>query len=227
MPTGATPPRAWPRPARPRLGARLAYRVQRLVAPNRAYRWLARLLEATGPGYRLFTTAEKAVKTELFGCRMCGQCALPVTGYACPMTCPKQLRNGPCGGVGADGSCEVYPSQRCVWLIAYERAERHGRVTDLTLLQRPIDQRQWGSSSWVSYWSGRDENLWARADAASPAPLLSRPATPGRHPGGGPAAPAGEAPAPAGAWDGQHSAPPGGTAPGAPPPRRIAGEAVR
>jgi len=166
MPTGALPT-AWPRPARPRLGARLAYLVHRLVAPNPFWRRVARLIEATRPGYRLFTAAEKAVKTELFGCRMCGQCALPVTGYACPMTCPKQLRNGPCGGVGADGSCEVYPGQRCVWLVAFERAERQGRVADLQLIQRPVDQRQWGRSSWVNYWSGRDAGLWA--DPGGPA----------------------------------------------------------
>jgi hypothetical protein len=27
--------------------------------------------------------------------------------------------------------------------------------------QRPIDQRAWGQSSWVNYWSGRDDDLWA------------------------------------------------------------------
>ena len=92
---------------------------------------------------------------------MCGQCTLPVTGYACPMTCPKQLRNGPCGGVGSDGSCEVYPDLRCVWLVAFERAEAGGRAADLHLLQRPVDHRAWGQSSWVNYWSGRDDDLWA------------------------------------------------------------------
>jgi hypothetical protein len=76
------------------------------------------------------------------------------------MTCPKQLRNGPCGGVAPNGDCEVYPGLRCVWLIAYERAEREGRVRDLRRLQRPIDQREWGRSSWVNYWLGRDEGLW-------------------------------------------------------------------
>ncbi|MGE5135902.1 MAG: methylenetetrahydrofolate reductase C-terminal domain-containing protein [Gemmatimonadota bacterium] len=174
MRTGATPPSAWPRPARPRLGAWLAYRVQRLLAPNSAYRRLARWIEATGPGYRLFTATEKAVKTELFGCRMCGQCALPVTGYACPMTCPKQLRNGPCGGVGRDGSCEVFPGQRCVWLIAWERADQQGRVADLRRLQRPIDQRQWGRSSWVNYWSGRDDDLWTEPDELMLLPVVTR-----------------------------------------------------
>jgi Methylene-tetrahydrofolate reductase C terminal len=95
---------------------------------------------------------------------MCGQCALPATGYACPMTCPKQLRNGPCGGVSPNGDCEVYPGERCVWLIAYERAASAGRADDLSLLQRPLDQRLAGSSSWVHYWSGRDEGLWTEDD---------------------------------------------------------------
>ncbi|HEY7430873.1 MAG TPA: methylenetetrahydrofolate reductase C-terminal domain-containing protein [Streptosporangiaceae bacterium] len=166
--------RAWPRPVRPRLPARLAYLLQRLMAPNPAYRWLAARLAASRLPGRVFTAGEAASKGELFGCRMCGQCALPVTGYACPMTCPKQLRNGPCGGVGADGSCEVYPDMRCVWVVAYERAESRGRTADLSLLQRPIDQRLWGQSSWVSYWLGQDDGLWAPATGSGEAPGIRR-----------------------------------------------------
>jgi hypothetical protein len=157
-------PASWPRPARPRLPGWLSYRLQRLLAPNAVLRRLAGLLTASPLAYRPFTATEKATKGLAFGCRMCGQCTLPVTGYACPMTCPKQLRNGPCGGVGADGSCEVFPGTRCVWLVAYERAEREGRGTDLLLLQRPADHRRWGESSWVSYWRGDDADLWAPAD---------------------------------------------------------------
>jgi hypothetical protein len=138
------------------------YRLHHLLEPNAGYRRLARSLERRPRLNRMFTSAERAVKKELFGCRMCGQCSLPVTGYACPMTCPKQLRNGPCGGVGQDGSCEVYPGTQCVWLVAFERSESAGRSADLTLLQRPIDQRRWESSSWVSYWQGRDRNLVIR-----------------------------------------------------------------
>jgi hypothetical protein len=156
---------AWPRPARPRLPAGLLYRVQRSLTPNAFYRRLAGWLEGSGTRYRIFTATEQKVKNEIFGCRMCGQCTLPVTGYACPMTCPKQLRNGPCGGVGQDGSCEVDPELRCVWLAAWERAGQNGRAADLELLQRPVDQRAWGQSSWVNYWRGRDDGLWATGAA--------------------------------------------------------------
>jgi hypothetical protein len=164
---------AWPRPVRPLLAPGLAYRVQRLLEPNPFYRWLARRLDASPAGYRLVTRTEKAAKGAIFGCRMCGQCTLPVTGYACPVTCPKQLRNGPCGGVGTDGSCEVFPGMRCVWLVAYERAEQQGRGGDLRTLQRPIDHRLWGQSSWVNHWQGRDEQLWAH-DSGGEAPAIWR-----------------------------------------------------
>ena len=150
----------FPRPARPRLSLRLAFGVQRLLRPSRMRSTLAAWLEATPLAYRTFTWFEEKIKSKLFGCRMCAQCALPVTAYACPMSCPKELRNGPCGGVREDGGCEVYPELRCVWLTAYERADGEGRVADLRRFQVPIDQRKWGQSSWVNYWLGRDEGLW-------------------------------------------------------------------
>ena len=160
VPTKAT----WPRPYVPRLSARLNYLVHHLLTPNRVNRMVARWLERHRRAGQAFTAAEKAVKERAFGCRMCGQCALPATGYACPQTCPKQLRNGPCGGVSPDGACEVFPEMRCVWVVAYERAEASGHLDDLSLLQRPIDHRLAGSSSWVNYWQGRDEGLWADPD---------------------------------------------------------------
>lgn len=150
---------SWPRPFRPRIGSRLSYRLHTFLAANRVYRWIATKLERAPRAYRAFTSAERVSKESLFGCRMCGQCALPVTGYACPMTCPKQLRNGPCGGVSPDGRCEVHPDVRCVWVIAHERATRAGHAADLMLLQHPVDHREQGRSSWVNYWLGRDENV--------------------------------------------------------------------
>ena len=93
---------------------------------------------------------ERRVKGFLFDCRMCGQCELSSTGMACPMNCPKELRNGPCGGVRPDGGCEVIPAMRCVWVEAWEgsRAMRQGNaIADLGAL--PLDNRLRGRSSWL------------------------------------------------------------------------------
>lgn len=170
--TAETGRRAWPRPTRPRPGARSTYRIAPLLRPRRAYRLLAGWLERRPRAYRWFTSAERRSKEVLFGCRMCGQCALPATGYACPMTCPKQLRNGPCGGVSPTGACEVYPEERCVWVTAWERAESAGHGADLRLLQRPVDHRLSGASSWVNYWQGRDADLWTAHDGLALRPSI-------------------------------------------------------
>jgi hypothetical protein len=148
------------RPFVPRISIEICRFLQRALKPDAFKQRLAMKLESTPWAYTIFTAIEKAAKRESFGCRMCAQCALPATSYACPMTCPKQLRNGPCGGVRADGKCEVVPSEPCVWVIAYERAAKGGHVGDLRRLQRPIDQRKWGESSWINYWLGRDAHLW-------------------------------------------------------------------
>ena len=131
-------------------------------------------MERSPRALRLFTATERRGKEALFGCRMCGQCALPATGYACPMTCPKQLRNGPCGGVSTDGGCEVYPDQRCVWVIAYERAESAGQAADLTpsSVRSTIDRP--AQSSWVNYWLGRDDDLWTADDGLATPPSVHR-----------------------------------------------------
>jgi hypothetical protein len=93
--------------------------------------------------------AERTVKGLLFDCRMCGRCILSSTGMSCPMNCPKQMRNGPCGGVRANGHCEVRPEMRCVWVEAWEGSRRM-RVGDrITLLQPPVDHREAGRSSWL------------------------------------------------------------------------------
>jgi hypothetical protein len=161
-----------PHPFRPRVSAPAMNALHVVLDRNPVWYAFSAWLQRTPPLYRAFTFAERQVKSRLFACRMCGQCALPVTAYACPMTCPKQLRNGPCGGVGMDGSCEVYPGQRCVWLMAYERAEAEDHISDLRRLQRPIDQRKWGQSSWVNYWHGEDEGLWTGDNESDSPPML-------------------------------------------------------
>lgn len=99
---------------------------------------------------RPVAAVEKAVKGLLFDCRMCGQCVLSSTGMSCPMNCPKTLRNGPCGGVRADGNCEVKPEMRCVWVEAYKGSERiPGGVAAMREMQFAVDNRQQGKSSWL------------------------------------------------------------------------------
>lgn len=93
---------------------------------------------------------EKAVKGLLFDCQMCGQCALSSTGMSCSMNCPKTIRNGPCGGVRANGNCEVKPEMRCVWVEGFEGSQRMqaGREA-IKVVQFAVDGRLKGSSSWL------------------------------------------------------------------------------
>ena len=93
--------------------------------------------------------SEQAIKGFLFDCQMCGQCVLSSTGMSCPMNCPKRLRNGPCGGVRADGNCEVKPQMRCVWVEA-ETGSRQMRGSDLVhTVQFAVDTQARGRSSWL------------------------------------------------------------------------------
>ena len=96
------------------------------------------------------TFVERRVKGLLFDCRMCGQCILSSTGMSCPMNCPKQLRNGPCGGVRANGNCEVEPDMPCVWVQAWNGANqmREG-VGNMSQVQKPVDQSLRETSSWL------------------------------------------------------------------------------
>jgi len=99
---------------------------------------------------RPFAAVERGVKGLLFDCKMCGQCVLSSTGMSCPMNCPKNLRNGPCGGVRADGTCEVNASMRCVWVLAFVGAERiPGGIDRIRAIQAPVDRRLEGQSSWL------------------------------------------------------------------------------
>jgi hypothetical protein len=93
---------------------------------------------------------ERIVKGFLFDCQMCGQCVLSATGMSCPMNCPKNLRNGPCGGVRDNGHCEVKPEMMCVWVEAYAGAKRiPGGLAALREVQKPVDRRLEGHSSWL------------------------------------------------------------------------------
>jgi hypothetical protein len=100
---------------------------------------------------------EKTVKGFLFDCRMCGQCALSDTGMSCPMNCPKQLRNGPCGGVRANGNCEVEPDMPCVWVQAWQGSQRMRANSNILKVQKPVDQSLRNTSAWLRVTAERAE----------------------------------------------------------------------
>ena len=106
---------------------------------------------------RILRPVERATKGLAFGCHMCGQCVLHSTGMVCPMNCPKNLRNGPCGGVRLDGACEVYPEKECVWVTAYARSQRLPWPEEIHDLRPPVDWSLQGSASWVNLLTGRDQ----------------------------------------------------------------------
>ena len=96
----------------------------------------------------LFTNFEAGVKGLLFGCMMCGNCILQETAFICPMTCPKGMRNGLCGGATPE-ACEVDPSRPCTWYLIYQRAERMGRMGKLLEINAPLDGERIGKETWL------------------------------------------------------------------------------
>ena len=126
---------------------------------NAFYRAFEVVLVALHPVWKLIgyerleqpvAAVERGVKGLLFDCRMCGQCILSATGMSCPMNCPKNLRNGPCGGVRDNGHCEVRPEMTCVWVQALVGAARiPGGMQSLQSVQVAVDRRLQGKSSWL------------------------------------------------------------------------------
>jgi hypothetical protein len=76
------------------------------------------------------------------------------------MRCPKNLRNGPCGGTLQDGRCEVEPGMRCVWVEAWDGSRRlpfwRGHIAQI---KAPTDWRLQGTSSWENLLTGRDRRV--------------------------------------------------------------------
>ena len=144
---------------------------------ERAYGFTERLFHTLDPlfahiGYERVARAilpfERVSKHWIFDCQMCGQCILRLTGMTCPMTCPKLLRNGPCGGVRPGGYCEVYAERRCIWTDAYERSRKMDVYGDgIFLVQPPVNTLLQGTSAWINMLTGADhegkpaEESWA------------------------------------------------------------------
>ncbi|MDZ7851040.1 MAG: methylenetetrahydrofolate reductase C-terminal domain-containing protein [Halodesulfurarchaeum sp.] len=105
---------------------------------------------------------ERIAKTVSNECQECGNCALFDLAYLCPMSqCPKNERNGPCGG-SHDGYCEVYPEQdECIYVRAYRKLKADGGMEKAREKLRetyipPPDWELEGTSSWINYYLGKD-----------------------------------------------------------------------
>ena len=127
-----------------------------MILPLR--RFLLRHPRLTALLDRLLRPVEYVIKVPVFDCHMCGQCVLHSTGLVCPMTCPKNLRNGPCGGVRLNGKCEVKPEMQCAWVKARRFSQRlpfwQHEFHDL---RPPVDWSLQDSASWVNLFTGRDQ----------------------------------------------------------------------
>ena len=139
------------------------YKVRRWAARHARffeglYSGFERMLVALHPVFRKIgyqrldrpvAAVEKLIKGFLFDTQMCGTCTLSATGMVCPMNCPKFMRNGPCGGVRANGHCEIKPEMPCVWGDAYAGSllMKHGdRIREIRVA---VDHRLKGTSSWL------------------------------------------------------------------------------
>ncbi len=127
------------------------------------FNWLHPLISKIGyeRSNRLIHVPEDWGKSLIFDCRMCGQCILlHSTGMTCPMSCPKNLRNGPCGGVRTNGHCEVIAEVKCVWVEAFERTQDmpiYGE--EIIWIQAPVNHQLQGTSAWVNMLTGVDTEV--------------------------------------------------------------------
>ena len=122
-------------------------------------RSLSRAVDGTA-AEGIFHKLEHMAKGLLYDCRDCGDCALTDVAYSCPMSqCPKNQRNGACGG-SHEGWCEVHPGKRrCVYVKAYARL-KHYREEQLLDAQTvaPCNWDFYQTSSWINFYLGRDHS---------------------------------------------------------------------
>ena len=77
-------------------------------------------------------------------CSLCGECIQDIFGGICPISrCPKNMLNGPCGGL-KDGKCEINSDMDCVWDLIYKRLKKSGQ---LHLIKDIIKPKNWSKSN--------------------------------------------------------------------------------
>ena len=119
----------------------------------------ARFIEGHRTLYKTFLVVENLIKKRALRCQSCGQCVLSHNAYTCCMRCPKQMRNGPCGGTRPDGTCEVYPDRPCIWHLIYTRSVKLGREKKLLMYHVPVDRRLQNTSAILNMMAGRIEGM--------------------------------------------------------------------
>jgi methylenetetrahydrofolate reductase (NADPH) len=119
---------------------------------------LADKIDGTHTPKHIFGDVEHTCKVWLFDCENCGDCGLFDVAFLCPVSqCPKNQRNGPCGG-SYQGWCEVYPNERqCIWVKAYHRLRGHHEENSVgKYIVPPNDWALRSTSSWLNFYTGRD-----------------------------------------------------------------------
>ncbi len=145
-----------------------AYRLSRVVhslifEPDRKFFGCMKSLSRAVHGKKiekLYHGVEHLGKVMIYNCKDCGDCALIDTAYVCPMSqCPKNQRNGACGG-SLDGWCEVYPGKKkCIYVRAYSRLKNYGRENELdSYAVAPCNWELHQTSAWINYYTGRDHS---------------------------------------------------------------------
>ena len=105
-----------------------------------------------------FTYFEYVTKTATNECHSCGDCAMHELGFICPMSkCPKQQRNGACGG-SLNGWCEVYPGkQKCIYVTMYKNSKAFNKQDSMKKgYIPPCNWELYRTSSWLNYFNERD-----------------------------------------------------------------------
>lgn len=135
-----------------------------LFTPNKKLfpmmRGMYRSLEGKKKTEKRLHAVEHLAKVAILDCKDCGDCAILDLAYLCPMSqCPKNQRNGACGG-SLDGWCEVYPQEKkCVWVRAYARLKKYGEEASLDV--SPVPPANWDfhqTSSWSNFYLGKDHS---------------------------------------------------------------------
>jgi Methylene-tetrahydrofolate reductase C terminal. len=132
-----------------------------MFEPDKKFYGLMKRFSRRVEGTRMevfFHKLEHWTKVVLFDCKDCGDCALIDVAYLCPMSqCPKNQRNGACGG-SFEGGCEVHPGKKqCVYVRAYSRLKKHGEETQLEKnIVPPCNWDLYQTSSWINYYLRKD-----------------------------------------------------------------------